>query len=158
MFPVGSLKKNLWSIFGVCLGEKICSFSAGQTLQTLVLSQPKHKLVSKPPACLAAQGAPPRAGRARPPRPRRFALGAELGTCELSTLSTSRRCSHSPFCTSSATGALSAWGGGGEPRVSDNHLPDPMKPCWVVGGLAERMQMSKDGLRDSGPSLWVMLR
>lgn len=48
MFPVESLKKNCGASFEFAFGrEKICSFSAGQILQTLVLSQTKHKLVFK---------------------------------------------------------------------------------------------------------------
>lgn len=73
--------------------------------------------------------------RGAAPGPRRFALEAELGICESSTPSTSKRSGHGPLRhkLAQATGALSARGGAGGPRASDDRLPDPMKPmlgCW----------------------------
>ena len=52
-----SLKKKICGAsFELAFGrEKICSLSAGQTQQTLVLSQPRHKLVFKASRLAAPQ-------------------------------------------------------------------------------------------------------
>lgn len=113
MFPVESLKKNRGASFEFAFGrEKICSFSAGQTRQTLVLSQPKPKPVFKASRLAAPRSCRcQREDRAQPPGPGRFALGAELGICEFSTPSTSKRGGHSPLLhhRAQAPGAPSTW-------------------------------------------------
>lgn len=161
MFPVESLKKNRGASFEFAFGrEKICSFSAGQTSQTLVLSQFKHKLVFKasPPGgpwscrCQREDGL-------QPPGLGRFALGAELGICEFSTPSTSKRCSHSPLLHNlvQATGAPSAWAGVESQGPRMTPCPPPPSLWRGRGRLRGRTKMNKDALRDSGPALRAML-
>ena len=58
-------------------------------------------------------------------------MGADLGICEFSTPSTSKRSNQSPLLhkLAWATGAPSAWGGAREPRALDDQLPGPHEDC-----------------------------
>lgn len=159
MFPVESLKKKCGASFEFVFGRaKICSFSAGQTLHTLVLSQPKQAGFQSLPLAGPSNSSEGRKW-VQPPGLRRFALGAELGICEFSTPSTSKWCSRSPLLHKLARPlgfVCPGWGWRAEGLRRP--APHPTKPWWGVGGSAERTKMKKDGLRDSGPPLWVTLR
>ena len=58
-------------------------------------------------------------------------MGADLGICEFSTPSTSKRSNQSPLLhkLAWATGAPSAWGGAREPRALDDQLQTVLG-CW----------------------------